>query len=251
MSSSGRLDGRGGVRCPAAPRNRGRVSGRHCPPRTLPQPAGVRYNRNRLPGRRRLVGCSQRRKARHTCQPSRWRSCSRTYVMAGRFNARASSPISPPSLRPLRSPRRQAAITASAAAHGSTLSLAQVSVARRAAPPSGRAGTPARGGPGRGGRSAVHTGRRRPAAAPRDEAARRGRPPAHRPPGRGRPGLGVGRGSSPAPRRAPGPRRARWRQAAPLAPLPLWMVGTRLPGPARTLTLGRGFHERHRREDRL
>jgi hypothetical protein len=68
------------------------------------------------------------------------------------------------------------------------------------------------GGPVRGGRSAAHTAACRPAAPQPDAAAPRGRPPA-RPPPRRRPVRGAGRGSSPAPDRAPGPRRARWRQA--------------------------------------
>jgi hypothetical protein len=78
MSGSGRPDGCGSVRCPAALRNRGRVSGQHCPPRTLPQAASVRSYRKRSPGRRPLVGCSHRRYAQPTWRASRWRSCSRT-----------------------------------------------------------------------------------------------------------------------------------------------------------------------------
>ncbi len=57
---------------------------RRWPPRTPPQPAGVRGYRKWSPGRRPLVGCSHRHHARRTCRASRWRSCSRTYVMAGR-----------------------------------------------------------------------------------------------------------------------------------------------------------------------
>jgi hypothetical protein len=54
------------------------VSGRHCPPRTLPQPCAVCCYRKRSPGRRPLVGCSHRQYACPTCWASRWRSCSRT-----------------------------------------------------------------------------------------------------------------------------------------------------------------------------
>src|SRR5829696_4801905 len=89
--------------------------------------------------------------------------------------------------------------------------------ARRVAPSSGRRGRPARRPPGRDDRSPAHTARCRPAAAPRDVAARRGRPPAHRTPRRLQPGRGAGRGGSRAPGRDPGPRRGRWRRAAPLA----------------------------------
>ena len=57
--------------------------------------------------------------------------------MAGRSTARTSSPISPPSRRPGRSPRSQPPMTARAVACGSTPTLAQVSVgqARWSPPP--------------------------------------------------------------------------------------------------------------------
>jgi hypothetical protein len=54
------------------------VSGRHCPPRTLPRPAGVRCYRRRSPGRRPLVGCSHRHRSRASCRPSRSPSWART-----------------------------------------------------------------------------------------------------------------------------------------------------------------------------
>jgi hypothetical protein len=54
------------------------VRTRGCPPRKLPQSAGVRCYRKRSPGRRPLVGCSHRRQARRSCRASRSRSCSRT-----------------------------------------------------------------------------------------------------------------------------------------------------------------------------
>jgi hypothetical protein len=74
------------------------VSGRRCPPRTLPQPAGVRCYRNRSPGRHRLPGCSHRRCAWPTCLASRWRSYSR-----------ASSWPAAPTLGPPRPSARQGA----------------------------------------------------------------------------------------------------------------------------------------------
>jgi hypothetical protein len=88
-----------GVRC--CYRNGRRCPDSRCPPRTLPQPSGIRCYGKRPSGRRPLVGCSQRHHARSTWWASRLRSCSRTKVMAGRSSASASSPVSPPSRRPL------------------------------------------------------------------------------------------------------------------------------------------------------
>jgi hypothetical protein len=81
-------DGCGSVRCPdpaavstlhpalRSPGDAVRTAGVR--PRTPPPPAGVHCYRKRSPGRRPLVGCSQRRYAWPTWRASRWRSCSRT-----------------------------------------------------------------------------------------------------------------------------------------------------------------------------
>jgi hypothetical protein len=59
-------------------RNRGRCPDGWCPPRTLPQPAGVRGYKNRSSGRRPLDGCRHRRYARASWRPSRLPSWART-----------------------------------------------------------------------------------------------------------------------------------------------------------------------------
>jgi hypothetical protein len=59
-------------------RNRGRVSGRRWPPRTLPQSAGVRCYRKRSLGRRPLAWCRHRRYARVSWRCSRSPSWPRT-----------------------------------------------------------------------------------------------------------------------------------------------------------------------------
>jgi hypothetical protein len=75
---SGRPDGCRSVRCPRCWRNRGRVSGRRWPPRTLPQSVGVRCYRKRSPGRRSLVRCRHCRYARVTWRCRRSPSWPRT-----------------------------------------------------------------------------------------------------------------------------------------------------------------------------
>jgi hypothetical protein len=62
-------------RCVRTPRP---VSGRRCPPGTLPQSAGVRCYRNRSPARRPLEGCRYRRDAWASWRPSRSPSWRRT-----------------------------------------------------------------------------------------------------------------------------------------------------------------------------
>ena len=74
----GRPDGCRGARCPRCWRGCGRCPDGWCPPRTLPQSAGVRCYRKWSPDRRPPVGCSHRRQARRSCRASRSRSCLRT-----------------------------------------------------------------------------------------------------------------------------------------------------------------------------
>jgi hypothetical protein len=105
-------------------------------PRTPHPLASVRY-RKRSPDRWPLVWCRHRWYARASWRCSRSLGWARTQAMAGRSTARTSSPVSPPSRRPGRSPRSQPPMTARAVACGSTPTLAQVSVgqARWSPPP--------------------------------------------------------------------------------------------------------------------
>jgi hypothetical protein len=96
MSGCGRLDGCGNVRCPVAPRDRGRVSGRHRPPRTLPHPAGVRRYRKRSSARRPLLGAATA--AKPAGPPGR--------AAGGAARARRSCPAAPAPGPPRPSARR-------------------------------------------------------------------------------------------------------------------------------------------------
>jgi hypothetical protein len=90
--------------------------------------------------------------------------------------------------------------------------------------PSDRAQTPALPAPGQDGRSQARTAGCRPAGARPDAAARPAPPPAPRAPRPCRSGRGAGRGSSPAPGRAPSSRRRRFGRAAPLARSRCWLL---------------------------
>jgi hypothetical protein len=85
---------------------RGRGAAAELPPRH--RRSGYR---KRSPGRRPLVGCSQRRRARATKPARRVRSSARARVKGGRTSAHGSSPGSRGRCRPWTSPRRQQART--------------------------------------------------------------------------------------------------------------------------------------------
>jgi hypothetical protein len=107
----------------------------------LPRPVSARrvhYYRNRSPGRRPLVGCSQRRWTRASRAIRRPRSWPRTEVIAGRVSERASSKLKSSTCSPVASPSCQQPMTAWAICSGSMPTLTRCLGARRATPRSGR-----------------------------------------------------------------------------------------------------------------
>jgi hypothetical protein len=190
---------------------------------------GVRNYRQQSPGHQPLAGCRHRQSARTNWRCSRSPSWPARRSSAGRSKARTSSPVRPASGRPSRSPRCQPATTARAAACESipTPDLAP-GVGRPGAQlhGQGRRGRPAHEASRRGGRSAAHTAPCRPVGEHKGETAPPGRPPApQHPDRRRRQTKAAGPSSSPVPDRPPGPRRGRWRRAAPLARSCCWWMG--------------------------